>query len=180
VESPTGTGKSLTLLTSTLTWLKADQQRLKDHSRAEFEKKLVEAGTDGERNIDRKYHIHLILFLFTDPPWVIAHTLKTHLEELESKQAEINTRLAKAREKELQRKRESKLIKFGGRNKRPRLSGPEHATDGGTRGISSKSKKDRSEDDDDQFLPLDTGVSTSGGTDQDDNISSEVKALLRQ
>lgn len=118
---------------------------------------------------------------FADPPWVIAHTVKTHLEELESKEAEINARLAKAREKELQRKRESKLIKFGGRNKRQRLAGPEHAIDGSVTGTSNKTKKDRSEEEDDRFLPLDTFIPAASGADQqDDNISSEVKALLRQ
>lgn len=114
-----------------------------------------------------------------DPPWVIAHTVKTHLQELESKEAEISERLAKAREKEIQRKREAKLIKFGGRNKRQRVAGPEHGTlDAGQR---NRAGSGRSEEDDEQFLPLDTGSSSNGAIDQqDDNLSSEVKALLRQ
>lgn len=110
---------------------------------------------------------------------MIAHIVKTHLEELESKEAEINARLAKAREKELRRKRESKLIKFGIRKKRQRVAGPEYASEGSTR-TTSKISKDRSEDKDDRFLPLDTGVSAMKEADPDDNISSEVKALLRQ
>lgn len=116
-----------------------------------------------------------------DPPWVIAHTVKSHLQELECKESEISERLAKAREKEVQRKREAKLIKFGGRNKRQRLTGPESGLVGDTARNGNPTGPKRPEEDDDQFLPLDTGSSLNSGPDQqDDNLSSEVKALLRQ
>lgn len=116
-----------------------------------------------------------------DPPWVIAHTIKSHLQDLEMKEAEITERLAKAREKEIQRRREAKLIKFGGRNKRQRVVGPEHGMNEGSTAKGNRTGLGRSDEDDEQFLPVDIGTSLEGRADQqDDNLSSEVKALLRQ
>lgn len=112
---------------------------------------------------------------------MIAHTVKSHLQELESKEAEISQRLAIAREKEIRRKREAKLLKFGGRNKRQRVTGPERGVLDGTAEKGNRSGAIRLEEDDERFLPLDSGGATSGGADQeDDNLSAEVKALLRQ
>lgn len=170
-------------MTSTLTWLKANEKRLKEHSKAEFEKKLKEDGNDGKQ---RKCHLqdlrlnYLSLSIMVDPPWVIAHTVKSHLQELESKEAEIKERLAKAREKEVQRKREAKLIKFGGRNKRQRVAGPEYGTNEGSAAKGHRTGSGREDGDDEHFLPLDTGAPLDGRNQQDDNLSSEVKALLRQ
>ncbi|RSH93859.1 minichromosome maintenance protein 5 [Saitozyma podzolica] len=70
VESPTGTGKSLTLLTATLTWLAANQKRLDIAAEANLRARLSADDPDG------------------------------HLEELRAAQEARKDRLAAAREKE--------------------------------------------------------------------------------
>ena len=48
VESPTGTGKSLTLLTSTLTWLAENKSRLAKATEDDLRAKLSAEDPDGE------------------------------------------------------------------------------------------------------------------------------------
>ncbi|OCF40610.1 chromosome transmission fidelity protein 1 [Kwoniella heveanensis CBS 569] len=81
VESPTGTGKSLSLLTSTLTWLSAHTRR-QTHS---FEDALRAQLRADDHD---------------DPEWVIEHSVKARLGELRSIQEAKNERLRRAREKE--------------------------------------------------------------------------------
>ncbi|WVQ99004.1 hypothetical protein IAU59_006136 [Kwoniella sp. CBS 9459] len=81
VESPTGTGKSLSLLTSTLTWLLAHTRRQTQCFEESLRAQLRADDPD-------------------DPAWVIEHSVKARLAELRSVQEAKNERLVKAREKE--------------------------------------------------------------------------------
>jgi hypothetical protein len=117
----------------------------------------------------------------SDPPWVIQHSLQSHLQDLKSKESANLERLARAREKELQRRRDASLIGFGGRVKRQRIQGPEESTARKAASTGHKGNSEVAADDDDQFLPTDIGSSRGSRVDQgDDNVSDEVKALLRQ
>ncbi|WWC89834.1 uncharacterized protein L201_004762 [Kwoniella dendrophila CBS 6074] len=90
VESPTGTGKSLSLLTSTLTWLEQHEKRSNEGFINGLREKL--------RNDDPD-----------DPDWVIEHSLQSKLNEIQQIQELKNERLQKARERERKIKRNPNL-----------------------------------------------------------------------
>ncbi|GAA5960705.1 hypothetical protein JCM3765_007297 [Sporobolomyces pararoseus] len=85
IESPTGTGKSLSLISSTLTFLK--DQKLQARTSLISEIRSSETFKN-------------------EPDWVIEHDIKTKLDELDRKERELEQRLAEIREKErLERER---------------------------------------------------------------------------
>ncbi|KAK6903226.1 hypothetical protein I203_108491 [Kwoniella mangroviensis CBS 8507] len=127
VESPTGTGKSLSLLTSTLTWLEQHQQRLTT---------VFTEGLKEKLRMDDP----------SDPEWVIEHSLKAKLSELRGVEEKREERLKKAREREKKIRKNMGM----GMNKGMGVVVKKPKVDGGT------DREDGVKKEEEEFLPDDS------------------------
>ncbi|GAA5984350.1 hypothetical protein JCM11641_006192 [Rhodosporidiobolus odoratus] len=151
VESPTGTGKSLSIISSTLSFLRDS----KAHTRHNLVASIRESVSTSDALKD-------------EPNWVIEHEIKTKLDELDRQERELEERLEAIREKEKREK--ASAAKDAGRSmarKRQKLSDEEKAE-----------RNDEEYAPAPYHEGEDTPSEHSAALDGDDNYSPAVRRLL--
>ncbi|GAA6024427.1 hypothetical protein JCM8202_004713 [Rhodotorula sphaerocarpa] len=113
IESPTGTGKSLSIISSSLSYLRD----AKAHARTDLVASIRASVADSDSFKD-------------EPDWVIEHEIKTKLDDLDRQERELEERLAKIRERE--REENARLAQAGRQSlarKRQKIEPGEEAAD---------------------------------------------------
>ncbi|GAA5891317.1 hypothetical protein JCM5296_006897 [Sporobolomyces johnsonii] len=150
VESPTGTGKSLSLISSTLTFLRD----VRAHTRHQLVASIRASVAESESMKD-------------EPAWVIEHEIKTKLDELDRQERELEERLGKIREKEAAAR--ARAASEGGKSlgrKRQKLSDDD------------KQELDDEQYAPTPYFEEEEELSNKPDEDGEDNFSPAVRALL--
>ncbi|GJN89219.1 hypothetical protein Rhopal_002198-T1 [Rhodotorula paludigena] len=152
IESPTGTGKSLSLISSTLSFLRDAKARARHELVASIRSSVSSAEA-----------------LKDEPAWVIEHEIKTRLDELDRQERELEDRLCKIRERE--KVERAKAARDQGRSlakKRQKLSDEEQ-----------RERDDEQYAPTPYFEGGEEGsAAASASEDAEDNYSPAVRALL--
>lgn len=159
INSPTGTGKSLSLLCSTMTWLNQSKVSIKSALIAQIRQELEEKLVD-------------------EPDWVLEQEITRQVKELESADAALEERLVRIREKE----RQAKRFEGGSMNKRT-VKHIEFSTLGVTN-LCCKQKLshvvDQATNKEDEFAPdAYDDQDEAARADAPDNYSAKVREMMK-